>query len=564
MARMRHSTFFCLILILFAAQAVFAKSAATPQATSLNPADFQAALNLRVADQPGLGIIVGIVDHDKVTVYEAGSSGTSRPLDENTIFEIGSVTKAFTATILASMALDHSVSLDDPVAKYLPKDVHIPSRGGKQITLLNLATQHSGLPRMPSNIKPVDPQDPYADYTIDDLYEFVNSYKLTRDPGQMFEYSNLGVGLLGDALANQARVPYDQLVSDRVFSPLQMKESGVTLSATLQTQLAVGHDADGNQAEPWNFQAMAPAAGIRSSLADMLKFVRCNMGQGPLAKVCLFAQQPRESFEGNHIGLIWWSDDATHIINHGGDTTGFHAWVAILPDHTKGVVVLTNGGSLSPKDVAMHAIDPALPLASAPKVVNLDTAALDEYVGIYVAKQENLTFTLSRAGDTLKAQLMGQPFANIYPSAKDHFFYRIVNAQIDFTRERDGKVNALVLHQNGGTIVAVRPGMHAPPVAQPSFPPTVALDARTLGSYVGTYTAGQGLQFAVTLQGSQLMVQLTGQPSFPVYPSAKDEFYYKIVNAQIDFERDAGGAIQDLVLHQNGQDIKALKGQTSS
>ncbi len=551
----------CFIVVVCATMAAFGAPSPTPtpQTAVLNPADFQSALNQRVADQPGVGIIVGIIDRGRLSVYKAGSTGTTRPLDAHTLFEIGSVTKTFTATILASMALDESVALDDPVAKYLPKRVIVPSRNGKQITLLNLATQHSGLPRLPDNLRASDPEDPYANYSLDDLYAFLKSYTLTRDPGQTFEYSNLGVALLGDALASRAGVPYLQLLRDRILAPLQMTETSTTVAPALQQQLAAGHDADGSPTEPWTFQAIAPAGAIRSSLADMLKYLRCNMGEGPLADTCLFAQQPRDTFTGNQIGLVWWTDDATHIINHGGDTGGYHAWVAVSQDRSEGAVVLTNGG-VPVQDVALHAIDPSVPLSEPERVANLDTATLDEYVGIYKARQENLTFTVSRVGDRLEAQLTGQPFANIYPSSQDHFFYRVVNAQIDFTRSTNGKVNAFVLHQNGATIVAVRPGMRAPPIQQPAFPPIVALDAQTLGGYVGTYTAGQGLQFVVTLQGNQLMVQLTGQPSFPVYSSAKDKFYYKIVNAQIDFERDANGDVTDLILHQNGQEIKALKG----
>ena len=342
-----------------------------------------------------------------------------------------------------------------------------------------------------------------------------------------------------------------------------MSETLITVAPALQPQLAAGHDADGSPTEPWTFQAIAPAGAIRSSLADMLKYLRCNMGEGPLADACLFAQQPRDSFTGNQIGLVWWTDDATHIINHGGDTGGYHAWVAVSPDRAMGAVVLTNGG-LPVQDVALHAIDPSVPVNAPQRVAHLATSTLDEYVGIYQAKQENLTFTVSRLGDRLQAQLAGQPFASIYPSSKDHFFYRVVDAQIDFTRGANGKVNAMVLHQNGATIVAVRPGMRAPALQQPTFPPIIPLDSQTLASYVGTYTAGEGLQFVVTLQGNQLTVQLTGQPSFPVYSSAKDKFYYKIVNAQIDFERDANGSVTDLILHQNGQDIKALRGQASS
>ncbi|HXW52311.1 MAG TPA: serine hydrolase, partial [Candidatus Acidoferrales bacterium] len=541
----------------------------TPAAPATQPQqlvakDFQSALEQRVAGSPGVGIIVAVIDHGDVTIFKAGSSGTSRPLDDRTLFEVGSVTKTFTATILASMVEDGSVSLDDPVSKFLPANVTVPSRDGKQITLLELATQHSGLPRLPSNLNPANPQDPYADYSLDDMYAFLNSYQLPRDPGVEFEYSNFGVGLLGEALAGKAGMPYATLLRDRVLAPLDMQDTVVVTTPTLQPYLAIGHDADGNETPPWTFEAIAPAGAIRSDLADMLKYLRCNMGQGPLAKTCLYAQQPRDTFTGHQIGLIWWTDDTTKIVGHGGDTAGYHAWVGVTPDRTRGVVVLTNGGT-PVEDVGVHALDPSAPMSEPEQAIHLDPSVLRDYVGIYKGWQgQNLTFTIKLVGDTLQAQLTGQPFANIYPSAKDHFFYRIVNAQIDFTRDANGKVNALVLHQDGNTIVAARAGMNPPPNILPSFPPLVTLDSQTLASYVGTYMAGQGLSFTVTLSSDQLMVQLTGQPAVPVYASAKDHFFYKVVDAQIDFERGADGSVQDLILHQNGQNIKAIKAVASS
>jgi CubicO group peptidase (beta-lactamase class C family) len=170
-------------------------------------------------------------------------------LDAHTLFEIGSVTKTFTATILSTMVLDGTVKLNDPVSKYLPAYVHVPARNGKQITLLNLATQHSGLPRLPTNM---DPQgsDPYAHYSTRDLYVFLNMYKLARDPGQSFEYSNLGVALLGDALANREHMSYAQLLQARVLGPLGMTETATVLSPSEQMRFAAGHDADNDPIAP--------------------------------------------------------------------------------------------------------------------------------------------------------------------------------------------------------------------------------------------------------------------------------------------------------------------------
>src|SRR5690606_31689949 len=128
-------------------------------------------------------------------------AGAGRTLDAQSVFEIGSITKAFTGILLADMVLRGEVSLDDAVSKYLPASVTMPSRNGQQITLAHLSMQNSGLPRLPGNMNPADPLNPYADYTVDQLYAFLSGYTMTRDPGAQYEYSNLAVGLLGHTLS---------------------------------------------------------------------------------------------------------------------------------------------------------------------------------------------------------------------------------------------------------------------------------------------------------------------------------------------------------------------------
>jgi CubicO group peptidase (beta-lactamase class C family) len=179
-----------------------------------------------------VGIAVGIVDANGRRFVSHGNFSVkdSRPVGNDTVFEIGSTTKVFTSTILADMVQRGEVSLDDPVAKYLPADVKIPQRGGKQITLIDLATHTSGLPRMPANFAPKDPGNPYADYTVANLFQFLSSYELTRDIGSKFEYSNMGVGLLGQALSRRAGMDYEALVRARVTGPLKMENTAIALS----------------------------------------------------------------------------------------------------------------------------------------------------------------------------------------------------------------------------------------------------------------------------------------------------------------------------------------------
>src|ERR1035437_6572293 len=186
----------------------------------------------RVEEKRSAGIVVGILEPDgRTRVIAFGDPGPGQPpLDGNTVFEIGSISKVFTATVLAELVKEGKVKLEDPVQKYLPSSVHLPTRSEKQITLGNLSKQNSGLPRMPSNFHPKDPSNPYADYSVQQMYDFVSGYQLTRDPGTLFENSNLGVGLLGHALSLSTGQSYDQMERKRVWEPLKMTNTAITLT----------------------------------------------------------------------------------------------------------------------------------------------------------------------------------------------------------------------------------------------------------------------------------------------------------------------------------------------
>src|SRR6185312_474124 len=190
---------------------------AAPAATAGAPSDAEIRRILveRVdVEKQDVGIVVGIIDPHgrRVVSYGSLDKGDKRPLNGDTLFEIGSITKVFTALLAADMAQRGELELDDPVQKYLPAAVKMPQRNGKQITLIDLATHTSGLPRMPENFRPKDPNNPYADYTVEALYSFLTSYELHRDIGIKYLYSNLGFGLLGQALAQRAGVDYEKLV----------------------------------------------------------------------------------------------------------------------------------------------------------------------------------------------------------------------------------------------------------------------------------------------------------------------------------------------------------------
>jgi len=231
-------------------------------------------------ERQAVGIVVGVIEPAGRRVVACGNlaSGDPRPLDGDTIFEIGSISKVFTSLLLADMVHGKEVALDDPAAKYLPENVKMPERSGKSITLHDLSTHTSGLPRLPGNLKLKDPRNPYADYSVDDLYWFLSSYELPRDPGVEFEYSNLGGGLLGHLLARHAGTDYENLIKTRITEPLGMTDTGITLSPSMRQRMATGHTAMLAPTANWDLPTLAGAGALRSSANDILTFLEAFLG----------------------------------------------------------------------------------------------------------------------------------------------------------------------------------------------------------------------------------------------------------------------------------------------
>src|SRR5262245_6567361 len=234
----------------------------------------RALVAARLTDSRVPGLAVGRISGGDILRVTLGTSvaGGTDSISASSVFEIGSISKVFTGLLLADMVLRGEVALDEPVSKYLPPGTRVPERSGKAITLRHLTTHTSGLPRLPGNLAPQDPDDPYADYDAARLVAFLATHELRRDPGASYEYSNLGAGLLGWALATRAGVPYAELLRTRILEPLGMKETGVAESERMRSNLATGHDQMGEPTPAWHLDVLAGAGAIRSTLADMLRF----------------------------------------------------------------------------------------------------------------------------------------------------------------------------------------------------------------------------------------------------------------------------------------------------
>jgi serine-type D-Ala-D-Ala carboxypeptidase/endopeptidase len=416
-----------------------------------------------------VGIAVGIIDANgrRFVSYGNFSVKDPRPVGSDTVFEIGSTTKVFTSTILAGMVQRGEVSLDDPVAKYLPAEVKIPQRGGKQITLVDLATHTSGLPRMPSNFKPKDAGNPYADYTLADLFQFLSSYELTRDIGSKFEYSNMGVGLLGQALARRAGTDYETLVRARVTGPLKMENTRIVLSPEMKAHLAVGHNEAREPTANWDLPTFAGAGALRSDARDMLSFIGAHLGyvESPLAPAMAAMTKVRRTGDvpQTEIALAWIvaKRDGREMFWHNGGTGGYRSFMGYDPKSRVGVVVLSNMSTgVGVDDIGMHLLDSSAPLAklsplTTHKEITLDPKIFDRYTGVFQFVP-GVTLTFTREDAHIFGQLTNQPKFEMFAESEKGFFLKVVDAQITFETADDGRATAAILHQNGRDQKATR------------------------------------------------------------------------------------------------------------
>ncbi|MBI5433061.1 MAG: serine hydrolase [Planctomycetes bacterium] len=517
-----------------------------------------------VQERRGVGIVLGVVDARGTTIVTAGKASLEggRPLDGDTVFEIGSITKVFTGIVLADLARTGEVKLDDPVAKHLPDGVEVPSRNGRTLTLASLATHTSGLPRMPDNFAPSDAARPYADYTIEQLYAFLGTCELARDVGAEQLYSNVGFGLLGHALARAAGSDYEVLVTHRVIAPLKLASTSITLSPDQRARLAQGHDDALKPVPNWELPTFAGAGALRSTANDLLRFLAANLElvDTPLAPTLKRAQERSIPYgaNGEKRASLAWGDwgagiQGTTVLWHDGGTGGYHSFAGFDPIARRGVVVLANS-TFDLNDLGIHALEPRFPVQHVRTGVALAASELARCVGVYAIDASSVR-EISRYRDRLFMRRTGQPLRELFAEAPGRFFNDEFRFQLEFDADPDGKVVGLVVTQTDGTRDP------APRIERElgAGPRPVEIEFELFDGLVGRYVFAPGVELAVRRDGERLLADLTGQPAFELFPSSPDDFFYPTVDATLTFERDEHGAARALVLHQGGADQRAVR-----
>lgn len=442
------------------------QAAAVQGAPLLADVDIRSLLAQRVealgGQEAGIGIVVGIIGPQGRRIVSFGRSGNTRSLDGDTAFEIGSVTKVFTALLLADTVQRGDVALSDPVAKLLPAGVVIPQGDARSITLVDLATHTSGLPFMPDDLPPFDGVAGAGDADAK-IYRFLAHYTLTSPIGTDWNYSNIGYWLLAKALASREGKGYETLLRERVLLPLQLRDTTITVSPALKARLAVGHDAVLHQAPPFSsipiYGAMLSAGGLVSTANDLLAFLAQVMGYeaSPLASsmtAMLRIQRPMDDSK-QALGWVVSGSGDDELVFHEGGSFGYVSAVIWSPARRIGVVILSNQMA-DVSDIARHLLQPATPLeqpvAIQHREISLDAATLERYAGRYEGPQGVGAFIVTRAGKDLAIKVpndWGLPPFHLHPDSRTDFFVTEIPLRVSFQLAK-GRPTGLLVHPPRG------------------------------------------------------------------------------------------------------------------
>ncbi len=424
-------------------------------------------LETYVRAHPYAVVAFGLVRDGRETTYMVRGSGAHEALDDRTPFQIGSITKLFTATVLAQMVNAGEVRLNDPIQQYLSPSVRAPVYRGHPITVLDLANHTSALPGNPPNMSDANE----STYSIALLNYALSNTTLNRLPGSKWDYSNFGYAVLGEILERKAGALFDDLIEGRILRPLQMDDTVVTGSATTKKRMPPSFQYGGAPAHAESIgPGGAPAGSMESDLKDMLVFLKANLDApyGALGRAFAFAQQPRTPVpEWNMtMGLAWQTvlapthrvpDDLGDLpsgsVEKGGNTDGYSSFIAMDRNGGWGIVAMTNVNDDDFQQVISHAVSPStarMPILWA--LVKKDPSPLS---GTYVITKGRPTIDIFKYRGDLYIWVSTATPAKLKPLSRNRYSLDQLNVQLTFHLDGAGNAIGLTVMQNGRTMHAI-------------------------------------------------------------------------------------------------------------
>jgi CubicO group peptidase (beta-lactamase class C family) len=509
------------------------------------------------SDATGATILV-MKDGEKVLRKAYGKANLELDIDmtpEN-VFEIGSITKQFTAVGILMLLEEGKLSLDDDITKYIPD---YPTHNNK-ITIHHLLTHTSGIKSYTSI--PSLREFARKDLSVTELIDAFKNEPMDFKPNEEFRYNNSGYVLLGYIIEKITGKPYEEFVQKRFFDKLKMKNTYYGSQSKIIKNRASGYQQrDDNYVNAAYISMTIPyAAGSLMSTVDDLYIWNTAIRKHKL----ISKETTQKAFtnytlnNGNNInyGYGWFTTKIKDVpmIEHGGGIFGFTSQGVYVPSENVYVIILTNCDCNSPSDIAYQvaAMTIGKPYPTEKDAITLSNEQLDKWVGAYEFDDSSIR-AITRKGNQLYSQRFdGNTAFKIYPLSENHFFYEGSFTEIIFN---DGSEKKAIFRNNRTELHGVWSDKKLPEPQK-----EIQLSVAILEKYVGTYGLVPGVDLEVSLEGDKLFAQPTNQSKVEIFASSEDHFFLKVVPATIVFNMDAAtNTPASLTLTQNGRTTVAKK-----
>lgn len=558
------SSFLCALALTFSFpthEAHAAKRASAADATSTVATIDRFLAETYPPGEPGAAVLVE--KGGKVVLrkgYGLANVEHDIPVKPETVFALGSVTKQFTAAAILLLEERGKLSVEDELTKYLPD---YPTHG-KKVTLEHLLTHTSGIPSYTGMPEWLPRRR--EDLTVEQLLGLFKERPFEFEPGTKWAYDNSGYALLGAVIEKVSGTTYERFVEDEIFKPLGMSRSLYNSWSDIVPNRAAGYDPAGDGWANTDYLSMTSpyaAGALLSTLDDLARWDEALAGETLLKRASIermFTPYRLASGLSTRYGYGWAVQElgGRKVLEHNGGINGFTCDVLRIPQEGIFVAVLTNrrGGDRSPAEVAGRIAKLLLGLPLERQEIGLDSKALDDYVGVY--RNDDITRIVTRDGEKLYARREGGgPKAELAASGPDELFYRNSESVLRFRRDAQGKVTAAQMEAPAGPEEApMARTSETPPVeAPPATRTAIQLDPTLLALYVGTYELAPNFDLVLTLEEGRLYAQPTGQKKAELFPESATSFFFKVVDAHVEFQKGADGVVTGLVLRQGGREM---------
>jgi CubicO group peptidase (beta-lactamase class C family) len=511
------------------------------------------------ANQPGAAILVA---KDGKVIFRKGyglaSIGPDTPVTPDMLFRIGSITKQFTSTAILQLAEKGKIDLKADVTKYLT-DFSTP---GKTVTVEQLLNHTSGIKSYTSLPDAMSKKGLYISPA--DMLKIIQAQPSDFAPKDQWLYNNSGYFLLGAIIEKVSGMTYGEYVAKNLFKPAGMKSS-FTDDSALPANVAKGYQKSGSTefvVSDYVHPSIPFSAGsIYSTVDDLWKWNQAIFGYKLVKKESLDkAWTPTKLNSGKLVGYGYaWQFGKlgkAKVIGHGGAIDGYLSMEIYVPDQKIYVCILSNSMTVNPEEYTYEVAEIVAGIANAkdPETIALTEAALDEYVGVYqISSKEDRMIT--RKGIQLFSQRTNGAKFEIFPYAKDAFFFKDSQTRLTFFRNPEGKLSAVELDSRD--FIPQRAERTNKPL--PVERPEIELSAEIFDQYVGEYQLAPGFIIKIWREDKKFKAQATGQPSFEIFAETETKFFLKVVEAQVEFTKDATGKVTSMTLFQNGAQIPGAK-----